>query len=67
MKKVFALAFITLLAACSPKQSTDFIITVSNDQAFDREELVEVPISDISKQVRLVDEEQYIVLDAKGD
>ena len=68
MKKTFSfLPLLALLMACSPKQSTDFTITVSNDQAFDREELVEVPISAIADKVLLVDEEQYIILDTDGN
>lgn len=67
MKKTFSfLSLLALLAACSSKQNTDFVVTVSNDQAFDREELIEVPISDIAKSVKLIDEEQYIVLDGEG-
>lgn len=67
MKKHFSFALLALLTACGPKQSTDFTVTVSNDQAFDREELVEVPISDVAKKVQLIDEEQYIILDAEGN
>ncbi len=67
MKRLPFLSLLALFAACGPKQSTDFIVTVSNDQAFDREEMVEVPICDIAKKVRLIDEEQYVILDAKGN
>ena len=67
MKKYFSFALLALLTACGSKQSTDFTVTVSNDQAFDREELVEVPISDVAKKVQLIDEEQYIILDAEGN
>ena len=67
MKKLSFISLLALLVGCSPKQSEDFAIIVSNDQAFDREELIEVPISDISKRVKLVDEEQYIILDANGN
>ena len=66
MKKYF-LPLLVLLTACGPKQSTDFTVTVTNDQAFDREELVEVPISEVAQKVQLIDEEQYIVLDAEGN
>lgn len=66
MKKYF-LPLLALLTACGPKQSTDFTVTVTNDQAFDREELVEVPISEVAQKVQLIDEEQYIVLDAEGN
>ena len=67
MKKLSFLSFLALLASCGVKQSADFTITVRNDQNFDREELVEVPICDIANKVKLVDEEQYIVLDAEGN
>ena len=68
MKKHFSfLSLLALLTACGPKQSTDFTVTVTNDQAFDREEMVEVPISEVAKKVQLIDEEQYIVLDAEGN
>ena len=68
MKKHFSfLSFLALLTACGPKQSTDFTVTVTNDQAFDREEMVEVPISEVAKKVQLIDEEQYIILDAEGN
>lgn len=67
MKKYFSFALLALLTACAPKQSADFTVTVSNDLAFDREELVEVPISDVAKKVQLIDEEQYIILDAEGN
>ena len=67
MKRLLYFPLIVLLASCSHKKSSDFIVTVTNDQGFDREELVEVPISAISEQLRLIDEEQYIVLDAKGN
>ena len=69
MKKT--ISFLTLLAlvtACGQQKGTDFTITVSNDQAFARtEEMVEIPLSDIAKRVQLIDEEQYIVLDAEGN
>ncbi len=66
MKKLSFLTLLALLAACAPKQSSDFTVTVSNDQAFDRKELVEVSICDIAKKVKLIDEEQYVILDAEG-
>ena len=67
MKKYFSLSLLALLAACGPKQSTDFTVTVTNDLSFDRAEMVEVPISEVAKKVQLIDEEQYIVLDAEGN
>ena len=67
MKKYFSLSLLALLAACGPKQSTDFAVTVTNDLSFDRAEMVEVPISEVAKKVQLIDEEQYIVLDAEGN
>lgn len=67
MKKYLSLSLLALLTACGPKQSTDFTVTVTNDQAFDREEMVEVPISEVAKKVQLIDEEQYIILDAEGN
>lgn len=67
MKKYFSLSLLALLAACGPKQSTDFTVTVTNDLSFDRTEMVEVPISEVAKKVQLIDEEQYIVLDAEGN
>ena len=67
MKKLLFIIFIALLSACSHKAGTDFIITVSNEQDFAREELIEVPISDIADRVALIDEEQYIVLDADSN
>ena len=68
MKKHFSfLSLLALLTACAPKQSTDFTVMVTNDQAFDREEMVEVPISEVAKKVQLIDEEQYIILDAEGN
>ncbi len=68
MKKYFStLPLLALLVACGPKQSTDFTVTVTNDLSFDRTEMVEVPISEVAKKVQLIDEEQYIVLDAEGN
>ena len=67
MKRLLYFPLIVLLASCSQTKNSDFIVTVTNDQDFDREELVEIPISAIAEHIRLVDEEQYIVLDAKGD
>ena len=67
MKKYLSLSLLALFTACGPKQSTDFTVTVTNDQAFDREEMVEVPISEVAKKVQLIDEEQYIILDAEGN
>lgn len=67
MKKLPILALFFLLVACKAKQHTDFIVTITNDQAFDREELVEVPISDIAQKIKLIEEEQYIVTDTKGN
>ena len=69
MKKFSFITLLALLTACgSSKQSAEFVVTVSNDQAFDRtEELVEVPISDVAARVKLIDEEQYIILDANGN
>lgn len=66
MKRFLYLPFLVLLASCGQTTSSEFTVTVTNDQAFDREELIEVPISAIAEHIRLVDEEQYIVLDAKG-
>ena len=40
---------------------------MTNDLSFDRAEMVEVPISEVAKKVQLIDEEQYIVLDAEGN
>ena len=67
MKKLSILVMLFLLIACGAKQRTDVTVTITNDQAFDREELVEVPISDIAQKLRLIDEEQYVVLDAQGN
>lgn len=66
-KHLLSLSLLVLLAACGPKPSTDFTITVTNDLTFDREEMVEVPISEVAKKVQLIDEEQYIILDAEGN
>lgn len=66
-KHLLSLSLLALLAACGPKPSTDFTITVTNDLTFDREEMVEVPISEVAKKVQLIDEEQYIILDAEGN
>ena len=66
-KHISFLSLLALFTACGPKQSTDFTVTVTNDQAFDREEMVEVPISEVAKKVQLIDEEQYIILDAEGN
>ena len=67
MKKLLILSLFFLLVACGSKQHADFIIAIANDQAFEREELVEVPINAIAKQVKLVDEEQYIIFDDQGN
>jgi hypothetical protein len=68
MKKFFYFILLAFLASCASKQNAIFTITVTNDQAFDRiEEFVEVPISSIAKQVKLIDKEQYIVLDSEGN
>lgn len=68
MKKICSLiTLLALFAACGSKQTSDFIITITNDQNFDREELVEVPIVDITNEVPLVDEEKYIILDIEGN
>lgn len=67
MKKLVFLFLTALLFSCGQTRSTDFVVTVSNDQTFSREEMVEVPISDIAKNVQLIDEEQYVILDSKGN
>lgn len=69
MRKYFSsLPLLALLVACGQKPDADFTVTVTNDQDFDRtEEMVEVPISEVAKKVQLIDEEQYIVLDAEGN
>ena len=67
MNRIYILILIVLLTACGSKSLPEFTVTITNDQDFDREELVEVPISVISKQVLLLDEEQYIVLDSEGN
>lgn len=69
MRKYFSsLPLLALLVACGQKSDADFTVTVTNDQDFDRtEEMVEVPISEVAKKVQLIDEEQYIVLDAEGN
>lgn len=66
MKHLLISLFIVLLAACEQKSMTDVVVTVTNDCAFDRTEFVEIPIDSIAKRVKLIDEEQYIVLDAEG-
>lgn len=67
MRKLVFLFFLALLASCSQRPSTPFTVFVSNDQSFARiDELVEVPISAIAEQLTLIDEEQYIILDADG-
>ena len=66
MKHLLISLFIVLLAACKQKPMTDVVVTVTNDCAFDRTEFVEIPIDSIAKWVELIDEEQYIVLDADG-
>ncbi len=68
MKNLFSfLPLLALLAACGPKPCTDFTVTVTNDLTFDREEMIEVPISEVAKKVQIIDEEQYIILDAEGN
>ena len=67
MKKLLYLHLFVLLVSCSQTRDSNFTIMVSNDQAFDREELVEIPISVVAERIRLIDEEQYVVLDAKGN
>ena len=68
MKNISLFSFLLLITACAYTPNTDFTITVSNNQTFDRtEELVEVPISDIAKKVQLIDTEQYVILDAEGN
>lgn len=65
MKKLTLLVLLALMAACGEQKVPHFTVTVSNDQPFDRTaELVEVPISAIAGQLLLIDEEQYIILDA---
>lgn len=67
MKKTFSLLpLFFLLLSCSQTRDTKFIVTISNDQTFNREEFVEIPISAIAKKVKLIDEEQYIILDSEG-
>lgn len=66
MKKFVFFSLLVLFASCKQHENSDFIVTVSNDQDFSREELIEVPISAISEKIRLIDEEQYIVLNAEG-
>lgn len=66
MKHLLISLFIVLLAACKQKPMTDVVVTVTNGCAFDRTEFVEIPIDSIAKWVELIDEEQYIVLDADG-
>lgn len=67
MKRLSFIFLIALLTACGSKQSGDFIVTVTNDRDFAREELIEVPIADIAARVPLIDEEKYIVLDVEGN
>ena len=68
MKNISLFSLPLLITACAYTPNTDFTVTVSNNQTFDRtEELVEVPISDIAKKVQLIDTEQYVILDAEGN
>ena len=67
MKQLAPLFLAVLLLSCGQTKTADFTVTVSNDLTFSREEIVEVPISDIAEKVRLIDEEQYIILDGKGN
>ena len=69
MKNIALLSLLLLITACEQTKSSDFTVTISNDQAFDRtEELIEVPIADIAKKVQPIDnEEKYIILDDEGN
>lgn len=67
-KLYFILAIcISLIISCTDKK-TDFAVTVSNDQSFDREsELVELSIVDLEKCLKLEPDMVYLVVDQAGD
>lgn len=68
MKNLLLIPLATLIIACNPVQNSDFTVTISNNQPFDRiEELIEVPICNITEKVPLIDDEKYIILDSEGN
>lgn len=69
MKKIFYLLFAGILAFSCTDQPKEVKVTVENPSDFDRtEELVEIPVENISTQIKLADTTQtYIVKNSKGE
>ena len=68
-KSILSLLALSLLVGCTSRKpvQSDFTISVKNPLAFDREELVEIPMSDITERLPLVGDEQYVVTDGDGN
>ena len=68
-KSILSLLALSLLVGCTSRKpvQADFTISVKNPLAFDREELVEIPMSDITERLPLVGDEQYVVTDGDGN
>lgn len=66
MKKIiYALMAVFVLAACNEKKTVT--VTVANDIALDRAgEMVEVPMSEVSRLLQLADDGQFVIADAEG-
>lgn len=69
MKKVFYLLFAGFFAFSCSNQPKDVQVTVENPSDFDRtEELVEIPVENISAKIKLADTTQtYVVKNSKGE
>lgn len=68
-KTILSLLALSLLVGCTGRKpaQTDFTVSVKNTLAFDREELVEVPMAAITERLPLVGDEQYVVTDGEGN
>ena len=67
-KSAFAFLATLLLLSCGNTPKSDFTVTVKNSLNIERtDEMVEIPMADITARLPLTDDGQYIVTDKEGN
>lgn len=67
-KNIFSLLALVALAGCGVAPQGDFVVSVKNETALDRnDEMIEIPMEDLLIRMPLSDEDQYIVTDKDGN
>lgn len=67
-KNLLSILTLALLVSCGARPDGEFTVTVKNELGIDRtDEMVEIPMSDITARVMLVEDETYWVVNEKGE